>query len=67
MLDRQHIGRGFDHTQLAAVTRGAVADIADRGFTQRAALLAMADTVTDLKASKHAFDAGVKVQKGIDY
>jgi cob(I)alamin adenosyltransferase len=30
-------------------------------------LLAMADTVTDLKASKHAFDAGVKVQKGIDY
>ena len=30
-------------------------------------LLAMADTVTELKASKHAFDAGVKVQKGIDY
>lgn len=30
-------------------------------------LLTMADTVTELKASKHAFDAGVKVQKGIDY
>lgn len=30
-------------------------------------LLEMADTVTELKETKHAFNAGVKVQKGIDY
>lgn len=30
-------------------------------------LIAMADTVTELGDTKHAFNAGVKVQKGIDY
>lgn len=30
-------------------------------------LIEMADTVTELGESKHAFYAGVKVQKGIDY
>ena len=30
-------------------------------------LVDMADTVTECKDIRHAFDAGVKVQKGIDY
>ena len=30
-------------------------------------LVEMADTVTEFKNVRHAFDAGVKVQKGIDY
>ncbi|MGI9249889.1 MAG: cob(I)yrinic acid a,c-diamide adenosyltransferase [Pseudohongiellaceae bacterium] len=30
-------------------------------------LIEMADTVTELNDNKHAFNAGVKVQKGIDY
>jgi cob(I)alamin adenosyltransferase len=30
-------------------------------------LIEMADTVSEIENNKHAFDAGVKVQKGIDY
>lgn len=30
-------------------------------------LLALADTVSELRPVKHAFDAGIKAQKGIDY
>ena len=30
-------------------------------------LLEIADTVTELQETRHAFNAGVKVQKGIDY
>ena len=32
-----------------------------------AALVAIADTVTEMKAVKHAYEAGVKAQKGIEF
>jgi len=30
-------------------------------------LIALADTVSEINNTKHAFDSGIKVQKGIDY
>ena len=30
-------------------------------------LLELADTVTEMRPSKHAFDAGIKAQQGIDW
>jgi cob(I)alamin adenosyltransferase len=30
-------------------------------------LIAMADTVSEINDVKHAFNAGIRVQKGIDY
>ena len=32
-----------------------------------AALLEVADTVTEMRKVKHVFDAGVKARRGIDY
>ena len=30
-------------------------------------LISLADTVSEIRNTKHAFDSGIKVQKGIDY
>jgi cob(I)alamin adenosyltransferase len=37
------------------------------GRNANEALIAMADTVSEIKDTKHAFNNGIRVQKGIDY
>ncbi|MBU2427821.1 MAG: cob(I)yrinic acid a,c-diamide adenosyltransferase [Gammaproteobacteria bacterium] len=53
---------------LAALqNRPAMQHVAITGRACHRALIEMADTVSEVQSIKHAFDAGIRVQKGIDW
>lgn len=51
----------------ALTNRPASQHVIITGRSANAALIEMADTVSEVNDVKHAFNAGVRVQKGIDY
>tara|TARA_R110002072_G_scaffold142853_5_gene288660 strand:+ start:64625 stop:65233 length:609 start_codon:yes stop_codon:yes gene_type:complete len=51
----------------ALANRPASQHVIITGRSANAALIEMADTVSEVNDVKHAFNAGVRVQKGIDY
>jgi cob(I)alamin adenosyltransferase len=51
----------------AIAGRPATVNIVATGRDAPEALVAVADTVTEMRKVKHAYDAGVRAQRGIDY
>ncbi len=71
MLDELNIALRYRHVPLADVIeavreRPARQHVVITGRGAPAELLELADTVTEMGAIKHAFDAGVRAQKGIE-
>ena len=57
----------LDEVLTALVQRPATQHVIITGRGCHRALLELADTVSEVKNVKHAFDAGIKAQKGIDW
>ena len=72
LLDELTYMVAFDYLDLdevltALVQRPATQHVIITGRGCHRALLELADTVSEVKNVKHAFDAGIKAQKGIDW
>ena len=57
----------LDEVLEALVHRPAMQHVVITGRGCHRALLELADTVSEVKNVKHAFDAGIKAQQGIDW
>jgi len=72
MLDELTYMLSYDYldldTVLAAIqNRPAHQHVVVTGRAAHRQLIDIADTVSEIQSVKHAFDAGIKVQKGIDW
>lgn len=71
LLDELNIALKYKYLDLAQVMRDlqarpAMQHVVITGRGAPAELIAIADTVTDMGVVKHAFEAGIKAQKGIE-
>src|SRR5690242_9373132 len=71
ILDELNVALRHRHVSLQSVlealrSRPAAQHVVITGRGARAELIEAADTVTDMRAVKHAFDAGVRAQRGIE-
>jgi len=72
VLDELNIALAFDYISLDEVlpvlqNKPEQLNIAITGRDAKPELIAIADTVTDMKSIKHAFDAGIIAQRGIEF
>ena len=72
MLDELNIALRYDYLPLdgvlaALAARPAPLHVVVTGRNAKPALLAAADLVTEMTATKHHFAAGVKAQEGIEF
>lgn len=56
-----------DEVLQALANRPAHQSVVITGRACHRAVIDMADTVSEVRPQKHAFDAGIKAQKGIDW
>jgi cob(I)alamin adenosyltransferase len=71
VLDELNVALCYRYVELDAVlkalrSRPAAQHVVITGRGAPAGLIEIADTVTDMRAVKHAFDAGIKAQPGIE-
>jgi len=71
VLDELNIALKYQYVPLADVLSALRARPAHQhavvtGRAAPAELIALADTVTEMNAIKHAFDAGIRAQKGVE-
>jgi cob(I)alamin adenosyltransferase len=59
----------IDADEVAAVLRDrpSAVNVVLTGRDAPAALIEVADTVTEMRSVKHAYDRGIRAKKGIDY
>jgi len=57
----------LDRVLAALVNRPAMQHVVITGRACHRALIELADTVSEVQSVKHAFDAGVRVQQGVDW
>ncbi|MDX2051155.1 MAG: cob(I)yrinic acid a,c-diamide adenosyltransferase [Polyangiaceae bacterium] len=72
VLDELNIALAFNYIGLDEVlpvlkNKPKMLNIAVTGRDAKPELIALADTVTEMKSIKHAFDAGIVAQRGIEY
>ena len=72
ILDELNIALRYDYLPIEEITetlarRPPHIHVAVTGRDAKPELIAIADTVTEMKLVKHAFDRGVKAQKGIEF
>jgi len=72
ILDELNIALRYDYLDIADVVRVLAAkpdmlNIIVTGRDAKPELIEIADTVTDMQMVKHAFEAGIRAQKGIEF